>query len=152
MQELKAVFESLEQLFESCNIDYNALKAQCLSKEWFDNYENQRIVNSFLFNYIKIQDKIGAKIFKMSLFELKEINDWSIPMIDILHTLEKLGIIDSIDEWDKLRELRNVLAHEYPADIEDRIENIALALDGFEKLKNQFLKIKKYCASKNILL
>ncbi|MEI6057034.1 MAG: hypothetical protein WCR55_13380 [Lentisphaerota bacterium] len=88
----------------------------------------------------------------MLLFDLKEINDSSVPMIDILHTLEKLGIIDSIDDWDKLRELRNVLAHEYPSDVDDRIENIALAVEGYEKLKNYFHKIKTYSGSKGILL
>lgn len=151
MQELKAIFESLEYLFKSCDIDYNALKSQSLSESWFSKYENQRIVNSFLFNYIKIQDKIGAKVFKMLLFELKEINDQSEPMIDILHTLEKLGVIDSIGEWDKLRELRNVLAHEYPSDIDDRIENIILAIEGYEKLKSYFHKIKIYSASKGLI-
>lgn len=126
------------------------LKGISLTSNWFENYDNQRIVNSFLFNYIKIQDKIGAKLFKLLLFELKEINDHSIPMIDMLNILEKLEIIDSIDEWDKLREIRNALAHEYPSEIDDRIENIRLALEGYEKLKNYFQKISDYCNEKGL--
>ena len=45
---------------------------------------------------------MGSKLFKNLLFELKEIEDYSIPMIDILNILERLNIIDRTDKWDKL--------------------------------------------------
>jgi hypothetical protein len=57
---LKAIFATLDQLFASCEIDYGLLKDQKMSTAWLGDYSNQRIVNSFLFNYIKIQDKLGA--------------------------------------------------------------------------------------------
>jgi len=50
--------------------------------------------------------------------------------------LEKLGIIDSVESWDKLREIRNVLTREYPEDDERRLENIHLALHGYDALKS----------------
>ena len=72
---LKPIFESLEILFDSCDIDYALLKEQTLNEAWFKDYSNQRIVNSFLFNYIKIQDKLGANLFRKLLFSLREINN-----------------------------------------------------------------------------
>jgi hypothetical protein len=107
-------------------------------------------VNSFLFNYIKIQDKIGAKLFRTLLLELKEIDNLSIPMIDILHILEKLNILTDTDQWERLREIRNLIAHEYPSDISECIENIQLALKGYVILKTLFNNIKDYAASKNL--
>ena len=95
MQILKEDFKTLDILFESCNIDYKILKTQNIEEAFFDDYSNQRVVNSFLFNYIKIQDKMGSKLFKNVLFELKEIDNYSIPMIDVLNILEKL-LFDSI--------------------------------------------------------
>ncbi len=65
---LKPLFDSLDCLFKSCEIDYVLLKEQTLSEPWLSNYSNQRIVNSFLFNYIKIQDKLGASLFRKLLF------------------------------------------------------------------------------------
>lgn len=148
MEELKNTIKAIEQLFVSCSIDYELLINEEINLEWFKNYDNQRIVNSFLFNYIKIQDKIGAKLFKNLLYSLKELDDFSIPMIDVLHLLEKLDIISSIDEWDKLREIRNILTHEYPFDIEERIGNIELSLESFNILLSLFNNIKTYIKNK----
>ena len=144
MSELKSILATIEQLFKSCDNDYILLQKQKIDIDWFDSYDNQRIINSFLFNYIKIQDKIGAKLFRKFLFTLKEIDDLNLPMIDILHILEKLNIISDLDQWDKLREIRNMIAHEYPSDINERVENIQLALDGYKTLKLLFKSIKDY--------
>ena len=77
-------------------------------------------------------------------------NDSSLPMIDILHILEKLNIITSIDQWDKLREIRNIIAHEYPTDITERVENIQLALDGYKTLKIIFQSFIDYAIAKKL--
>lgn len=148
---LKAIFEALDQLFASCEIDYGLLKDQKVSAAWLGDYSNQRIVNSFLFNYIKIQDKLGASLFRKLLFSLREIDNENLPMIDMLNLLEKLEIIGTVQEWDQLREIRSVIAHEYPSDIEERLENIALAMRGFEQLKNLFAHIKQYALLKGLL-
>lgn len=151
MQILKEDFLILDLLFESCEIDYTELKKGNIDKFFFNEYSNQRVVNSFLFNYIKIQDKIGAKVFKNLLYELKEISDYSIPMIDVLNIFEKMNIIESADDWDRLREIRNSITHDYPADIEERIENIILALEGYELLKKIFIRIKDYSQRRGLL-
>ena len=129
-------------IFANCNIDYADLCSMDIDEKFFEKYENTRIVNSFLFNFSKLQDKIGAKLFKSLLYDLKEIDDMSMPMIDVLHRLEKLHILESSDEWDTLREIRNVLSHEYPFDTNERIENIKLALKGYVKLKNIYKRLK----------
>ena len=148
---LNAIFESLTQLFGSCDQDYAILKDQTLSEEWLSDYANQRVVNSFLFNYIKIQDKFGSGLFRKLLFSLREIDNENVPMIDILNLLEKLGIIDSANTWDQLREIRNAIAHEYPSNIEERLENIALALRGYVQLKNLYASIHRYAELKAVL-
>ena len=148
---LKSVFDNIDQLFFSCQIDYALLKDQTLSAVWLADYSNQRIVNSFLFNYIKIQDKLGASLFRKLLFALREIDNENLSMIDILNLLEKLEIIESVNDWDQLREIRNIIAHEYHSDIEERLENITLALSGFEQLKTLFTNIKQYAKLKGAL-
>jgi hypothetical protein len=132
---LEETINVCDQLFKHCDIDYIELRRQTVTPDFFDAYENTRIVNSFLFNFAKLQDKIGAKLFKTVLYELKEIDDMAMPMIDVLNLLEKLNIIADQQRWEELRELRNILSHEYPFDIEERIENIQLALDGYSTLK-----------------
>ena len=143
MEELNTIFESCDRLFVQADIDYRDIKKIGLSEDFFDDYHSIRIVNSFLFNFAKLQDKIGAKLFKKILYELKEIDSYSIPMIDVLNKLEKLKIIDSTLKWDRLREIRNILSHEYPLNTTERIENIELALDGYLLLKDIYDNIKK---------
>jgi hypothetical protein len=122
-----------------------------LNEAWFKDYSNQRIVNSFLFNYIKIQDKLGANLFRKLLFYLREINSENMAMIDILHRLEKLEIIQSVADWDRLREIRNVIEREDSSDIEECLENIGLALSGYAQIKRFYANIKQYAQLKGIV-
>ena len=140
---LKAMFLLIDTMMKNANIDYKALQDASIDETFFDDYNNTRIVNSFLFNFSKLQDKIGAKLFKQVLYELKEIDTFSLTMIDVLHKLEKLNIFDNSEQWDKLRETQNILAHEYPFDSEERIENIVLAMEGFMELQNIVVALKK---------
>ena len=142
MNELNEIFNMCDVMFSNADIDYNELMSIDISAKFFEDYNNTRIVNSFLFNFSKLQDKIGAKLFKKALYELKEIDGFSIAMIDVLNRLEKLEIVEDANAWDNLREIRNILAHEYPLDIDERVENIELALGGYRELKKIYLRLK----------
>ncbi len=144
---LKETLTICEQIFKNCDIDYDELMNKNIDNDFFEDYQNTRIINSFLFNYSKLQDKIGAKLFKQLLYELKEIDNTSIPMIDVLNILEKLEILEKT-QWDNLRDIRNLLAHEYPFCMQERIENIKLTLESYEMLKNIYKRVKN--ATKSI--
>ncbi|RUM74991.1 MAG: hypothetical protein DSZ12_04515 [Sulfurovum sp.] len=139
---IASIFEMIDMMIENATIDYDALQEKVIDASFFADYNNTRIVNSFLFNFSKLQDKIGAKLFKTVLYELKEIDSYSLTMIDVLHKLEALEILDTTESWDRLREVRNILAHEYPFDVEERIENIDLAMEGFVILQKIYVRLK----------
>jgi len=132
---IQEIFKICDEMIKSCDIDYKELVSKDISNGFFEDYNNTRLVNSFLFNFTKLQDKIGAKLFRKVLYELKEIDQENLPMLDVLHLLEKLEILENPTDWETLRELRNALAHEYPFDISERIENIKMALEGYRILK-----------------
>jgi len=140
---IASIFEMIDTMIKKAKMDYHALQESEIDNVFFEDYNNTRIVNSFLFNFSKLQDKIGAKLFKTVLYELKEIDSYSLTMIDVLHKLEILEILDTTESWDRLREIRNILAHEYPFDVEERIENIGLAMEGFVELQKIYTKLKK---------
>jgi len=143
-EEIENIFLLCNNLINHCDIDYNILINSKLDNSFFYDYNNTRVVNSFLFNFSKLQDKIGGRLFKKTLYTLKEIDTFELTMIDVLNHLERLNIITSQEEWDKLREIRNTLAHEYPMCEEERIENIQIALEGYTTLKkiyNNLLEI-----------
>jgi len=141
-EELIEIFKLCDSMFLNADIDHNELKRSEIDLNFFNDYQNVRIVNSFLFNFSKLQDKIGAKLFRKVLYEIKEIDSLNIPMIDILNLLERLEIIENQMEWDELREIRNSIAHEYPFDIQERVDNIKLALIGYERLQKIYVNLK----------
>jgi uncharacterized protein with HEPN domain len=44
------------------------------------------------------------------------------PFIDILNTLEKLSIIEGAEQWLSLREIRNLVTHEYSGNEQDMVD------------------------------
>ncbi len=141
-EELIEIFKLCDSMFLNADIDSDELKRSEIDLNFFNDYQNVRIVNSFLFNFSKLQDKIGAKLFRKVLYEIKEIDSLNIPMIDILNLLERLEIIENQMEWDELREVRNSITHEYPFDIQERVDNIKLALIGYERLQKIYVNLK----------
>lgn len=151
MQVLGAQFDLIEQMFKTAGVDFTELKSIPLDEQFFDTHENLRLVNSFLYVFAKIQDKIGGKLFKSILLELKEIDSESIPLKDVLHILAKLDIIEDEQDWEKLRELRNILSHEYPVDTAERIQHIEFAMECFTLLENIFVNLKLYCMKQKMI-
>jgi len=54
------------------------------------------------------------------------------PMIDIIHKLEKLSVIEDAEKWLGLREIRNMVTHEYPGNEKEIV-------DGLNELHEQSL-------------
>ena len=106
----------------------------------FDS-EQIRCIDQFIFRFSKLQDAIGAKIFRYTL-EILEEDVTSLPMRDILNRLERFNIIPSADEWIYIRELRNEIAHDYPlyeneivAILNELVVKVEVVIDIYNKLK-----------------
>lgn len=76
-------------------------------------FDDMLLWEMFVNRFSKLQDLMGAKIFKAVIDYAGESTE-PMTLIDRLNTLEKLGIIDNTEIWKDLREMRNHLAHEYP--------------------------------------
>lgn len=90
-----------------------------------------RCLDQFIFRFSKLQDAIGAKIFRYLLEYLDE-DVSALPMRDILNRLERYLLIPSADEWNYIRELRNEISHDYPL----------LEADSVTILNELFSKVK----------
>jgi len=81
-------------------------------------------LNTLIFRFSKLQDLIGAKIFR-SYLEYNEYETSDMSFYDLLREIEKEGIVD-IDTWSEFRQLRNRVAHEYPEELDEMIESLNL--------------------------
>ena len=87
-----------------------------------------------IYRFVKLQDTMGAKLFKSLLLYLGENTDR--PFLDILNQLEKIDVVD-VDEWFEIRDLRNEIAHNY-ADDEGMVADI---LNTIFQLKGKLSEI-----------
>ncbi|SEG41672.1 Cthe_2314 family HEPN domain-containing protein [Oceanospirillum linum] len=73
------------------------------------------VFDQFVVRFSKLQDAMGAKLFPAVLELTKEQGELR-TFIDKLHQLEKMGALDSAEQWLVFREMRNQFAHDYPTD------------------------------------
>jgi len=74
------------------------------------NPEHSEMLDAFVARFSRLQDTIGDKLLPAILkLNLESVGS----QLDNLFRAEKLGWIDSADQWIELRGLRNSLVHEY---------------------------------------
>ena len=107
--------------------------------------QKRAILDAYLKRFASIQDFLGAKIFS-PLLEIAGIDNSK--MSEVLYNIEKEEIIDSLENWIELREVRNELEHDYPQELEEALKDLKYCIDSFEKLENYYLNslifFKKY--------
>ena len=70
-------------------------------------------VEAFVGRFSRLQDTVGDKLLPLLLAALGER---TAAAIDNLDRAERLGLINSADEWMTMRNLRNQMVHEYVED------------------------------------
>jgi uncharacterized protein with HEPN domain len=103
-------------------------------KNILESVEHLAYSDQIIYRFSKLQDCMGAKLFKsVLLYEGENINK---PFLDILNQLEAIDIIN-VDEWFEIRDLRNEIAHDY----EDNDEIALNILNTIYKLKDDLKAI-----------
>ena len=112
-----------------------------LDSNTFDDFEAVKTIDTFIYRFSKTQDYMGEKLFPAVLDLLGEYK-YSMSFKDILNKLERLELIQSVQQWMNFREIRNTLTHEYPDNEDEIIEGITLAVNAYAEIKNIYAAIK----------
>jgi len=145
--------ENLERILKECKkhafrINYAYAKMAVFMPLTIYKYENLsneevELIDHFLFRFSKLQDVIGQKLFPTILLFLgEEIKSKS--FIDRLNRLEQLDLIESGDNWQQLRTIRNKLTHEYDDNPNTSVTALNLIYIQKDDLINFYLRIDKY--------
>lgn len=133
-QALKEYKELIDTLIKEKNIydqfEFNTLKA-----------EQRAILDAYLKRFSSVQDFLGAKIFSL-LLEVAGIDGSR--MSEVLYHVEKEQIIDSLDNWIELREIRNELEHDYPEELKEALVDLKFCIDNFTKLESYYLNALEF--------
>jgi len=109
-------------------------------EEIINNIQTLAYSDQCIYRFSKLQDCLGAKLFKsVLLYQGENVNK---PFLDLLNQLESIDILD-VDEWFEIRDLRNEIAHDYDSDdttvlnvlntihkLKDELENILNAINA----------------------
>jgi hypothetical protein len=116
----------------------------------FDDFEKIKTIDTFIYRFIKLQDMMGEKLFRIFLDEIGEYKD-SMSLLDILDKLEKLEIIENGEDWMTYRKLRNKLTHEYPSNENEIVEGIKLSIEVFGEIEKILGNIESYKERRKLL-
>jgi len=145
---LKKRFDKLKRHYEALRaykqlIDRLTAQVDIYQPENFKKLEIQdkAIFDAYLKRFASIQDFLGAKIFPM-LLELSGIGYGK--MTEVLYAVEKEEMIDSLEHWIELREVRNDLEHDYPDNLSVALKDLKYCVDSFKTLESYYLKTLKF--------
>ena len=103
------------------------------------------ILDQFSTRFSKLQDAMGDKLFPAVLELTKEPGEL-LTFVDKLNRLEKIGAIESAEQWLLLREMRNQFSHDYPDDPEIQAAILNKAFELAKNLLSIFSKVKVFAA------
>lgn len=137
-ERLKSALKNLEKIIPLSVPQYKLLNEQELS-----------FVDQMSYRFGKLQDAMGRLLKTLLLTIGEDVSQ--LPFIDVLNRAEKLGIIDRAHEWITLRELRNLLTHEYSEKIEEIVNGINKLYEISKRLLEILEGIIKYINKRQIL-
>ena len=143
IKELDAAFKHLERLNEA----YKLLKQKYsfpINKTSYEkiisNPIDLALADQIIYRFSKLQDTMGAKIFKnFLLYQGENVN---MPFLDILNRLEEIGLIE-VERWFEIRDLRNEIAHDYENNDFEAVEIINEIINSKHELEKTLNKIKE---------
>ena len=129
LKRINEAFNELEKIYKF-PIDIKSFS------KLLNNIQEFAFTDQIIYRFSKLQDVMGAKLFKALLLYQGENIDK--PFLDILNILEKLHILE-VEEWFELREIRNNIAHDY----EESEEFGKIILNEIYQTKDDLEKILK---------
>jgi len=99
-------------------------------------------LDQFAFRFVRLQDTMGARLFRAFLVEnLKEPYE-DVPLRDVLDRLEALRLLESADAWERMRAMRNALAHDYPESAEEKAATLNLAAEMAGQMETTLKRLR----------
>jgi hypothetical protein len=98
-------------------------------------------LDQFVYRFTKLQDSMARRLLP-SLYSLLEADTEPKPFLDMLSRLEQLEVLPSVQTWQRFRNLRNNLAHDYPESLEQTAETLNQLLQTWGDLEEIFTRAR----------
>ena len=99
-------------------------------------------LDQFAFRFVRLQDTMGGKLFRAYLVEVLKEPYEDAPLRDVLDRLEALRVLESADTWERIRVMRNALAHDYPESVDEKAAALNLAIEMAAQMEAILVRIR----------
>jgi uncharacterized protein YutE (UPF0331/DUF86 family) len=105
--------------------------------------EKRAFIDSLIYRFLIVQDCASTKLFPL-IAQIITNEPHQLSWFDVLALMEKHQIITSEEQWDKLKKLRNLFAHEYDSIPGLRAMDINRLIDSLPMFYQQIALINNY--------
>jgi hypothetical protein len=84
-------------------------------------------LDQFAYRFAKLQDMLSTQMFRRFAREVLAEPVETAPVVDLLNLLERYGHLPSAARWQEIRQMRNLITHEYALTPEELIVTLELA-------------------------
>lgn len=154
---LKEENDQLREIYTACDLHFERMEYAYskisryfpLNLEAYQSIDRDSLsyFDQMIYRFSKLQDAMGAKLVKAVLASLGE-ETRGLPFIDILLKAESLHILESANDWLQLREIRNILAHEYPLHPQDVVDRLNAFHAHYELITKVWYQVEAYIMRK----
>ena len=145
---LKKRFLKLEKHYAALS-DYKKLIEDLLEEKNIYNIDlfeklgprDRAVLDAYLKRFASVQDFLGAKIFPL-LVDISGVT--ANKMTETLFIMEREEIIDSLESWIELREVRNELEHDYPEELTEALKDLKYCIDHFNTMESYYNNSKTF--------
>lgn len=131
LTEYKALIDQLIKHKEIYAVSvFNTLKPQ-----------ERAILDAYLKRFSAIQDFLGAKIFPILLESAGVPSD---TMTETLYYAVKEKLVDSLENWIELREIRNDLEHDDPEEMEQALQELKKCIDRYARIREYYHNVELF--------
>ncbi len=123
-----------------------------LSADMMDGWSDPQFeqLHTFLHLFEQLQEMIGRLLFRGTMILLSEDAD-ALSARNLYRRLEKLGAIESAEEWIDLGKVRNRLVHEYPTNSARQVSRANMAWENYERLIAVHRQLSKFLISERLV-
>ena len=106
LNHLQRMRHYLEHSFERCHEVFPVTNWQSMSME------QHEMLAAFRVRFSEFQEHLGKTMRAVAIEEEVDVERFG----SVLAFMEKLGVLESVERWKMIREIRNSVNHEYEAD------------------------------------
>jgi uncharacterized protein YutE (UPF0331/DUF86 family) len=134
--------DHLQKMQDYLEFSYSRANRILPATQWSNLTPDQHeTLAAFRVRFSEFQEHLGKTMRAVAIEEEAEAERFG----SILAFMEKLGILDSADNWKFMRELRNAINHEYEDDMTKLNEFFAGLLELTPTIINYFQNLKRFC-------